>query len=135
MGETTLLSQKVIELAGAAAEGAQAHVGLTVDAPIPAVQEFLAKFKKKFNYVPDHNGIKGYTAAYFVKHVTEKIGKFDSNAFAKAAHGMTITPKDEPGILMEATWDENGDIDRASFLGEVVDGKQKIVKILPKIGK
>lgn len=135
VGETTLLSQKVIELAGAAAEGAQAHVGLTVDAPIPAVQEFLAKFKKKFNYVPDHNGIKGYTAAYFVKHVTEKIGKFDSKAFAKAAHGMTITPKDEPGILMEATWDENGDIDRASFLGEVVDGKQKIVKILPKIGK
>ena len=48
---------------------------------------------------------------------------------------MTITPQDEPGILMAATWDENGDIDRASFLGEVVDGKQKIVKILPKIGK
>jgi branched-chain amino acid transport system substrate-binding protein len=134
IGETTLLGQKVIDLAGGAAEGVKGHVGLTVDAPIPAVQEFAAKFKKRFNYVCDHNGIKGYTAVYFVKHVTEKIGKFDSKAFAKAAHGMTITPKDEPGILMEATWDKNGDIDRESFLGQVVQGKQKIVETLPKLG-
>ena len=34
VGETTLTSQKVIELAGDAANGAIAHVGLTVDAPI-----------------------------------------------------------------------------------------------------
>jgi len=134
IGETTLLGQKVIDLAGGAAEGVKGHVGLTVDAPIPAVQEFAAKFKKRFNYVCDHNGIKGYTAVYFVKHVTEKIGKFDSKAFAKAAHGMTITPKDEPGILMEATWDKNGDIDRESFRGQVVQGKQKIVETLPKLG-
>jgi len=134
IGETTLLGQKVIDLAGGAAEGVKGHVGLSVDAPIPAVQEFGAKFQKRFNYVCDHNGIKGYTAVYFVKHVTEKIGKFDSKAFAKAAHGITITPKDEPGILMEATWDQNGDIDRESFLGQVVDGKQKIVGVLPKLG-
>ena len=100
----------------------------------PAVQEFAAKFKKRFNYVCDHNGIKGYTAVYFIKYVAEKIGKFDSKAFAQTAHGLTITPKQEPGILMEATWDKNGDIDRESFLGEVVDGKQKIVQTLPKLG-
>ncbi|HXD44284.1 MAG TPA: ABC transporter substrate-binding protein [Pseudolabrys sp.] len=134
IGETTLLGQKVIDLAGGAAEGVKGHVGLTVDAPIPAVQEFAAKFKKRFNYVCDHNGIKGYTAVYFVKYVTEKIGKFDSKAFAKTAHGITITPKDEPNILMEATWDKNGDIDRESFLGQVVNGKQKIVETLPKLG-
>src|SRR5215467_2870639 len=135
VGETTLLGQKVIDLAAGAANGVRGHVGLTIDAPIPAVQEFAAKFKKRFNYACDHNGIKGYTAVYFIKHVTEKIGKFDSTAFAQAAHGITITPKDEPGILMEATWDKNGDIDRISFLGEVVDGKQKIVETLPKLNK
>jgi branched-chain amino acid transport system substrate-binding protein len=134
VGETTLLGQKVIDLAAGAANGVRGHVGLTVDAPIPAVQEFAEKFKKRFNYACDHNGIKGYTAVYFIKHVTEKIGKFDSKAFAQAAHDITITPKDEPGILMEATWDKNGDIDRISFLGEVVDGKQKIVETLPKLG-
>ena len=99
------------------------------------MKEFAAKFKKKYNYVCDHNGIKGYTAVYFVKYVTEKMGKFDSKGFIKVAHGLTITPKEEPHILMEATWDKNGDIDRESFLAEVVNGKQKIVKILPKLNK
>src|SRR5947207_5880040 len=107
VGDTTLLSQKTIELAGDAANGVQGHVGLTADAPIPAVAEFAAKFQKRFNYKPDHNGIKGYTAVYAVKYVTEKkLGKFDRKAFAKTMHGLTITPQDEPGILMETTWDE-----------------------------
>src|SRR5262249_15388396 len=135
IGETTLLSQKVIELAGDAANGVRGHVGLTVDAPIPAVKEFAERFKKRFNYICDHNGIKGYTAVYFIKHVTEKIGKFDSKLFAQTLHGMTISPKDEPGVLMEVTFDKNGDIDRESFLGEVVNGQQKIVEILPKLGR
>jgi branched-chain amino acid transport system substrate-binding protein len=135
IGETTLLGQKVIDLAQGAAEGVRGHVGLTVDAPIPAVTAFAERFKKRFNYVCDHNGIKGYTAVYIVKHVTEKTGKFDSKLFAQTLHGMTITPQDEPGVLMEVTFDGNGDVDRQSFLGEVVNGKQKIVEILPKLGK
>jgi branched-chain amino acid transport system substrate-binding protein len=135
LGETTLLGQKVIDLAQGAAEGVRGHVGLTVDAPIPAVHDFAERFKKRFNYVCDHNGIKGYTAVYVIKYVTEKIGKFDSKLFAQTLHGLTITPQQEPGVLMEATFDANGDIDRESFLGEVVDGKQKIVEVLPKLGK
>lgn len=133
VGETTVLSQKVIELAGSAAEGVQGHVALSVDVPVPAVKAFAEKFKKKYNYICDHNGIKGYTAVYFVKYVTEKMGKFDSKEFIKVAHGLTITPKEEPNILMTASWDKNGDINRESFLAEVVKGKQKIVKILPML--
>jgi branched-chain amino acid transport system substrate-binding protein len=135
IGETTLLGQKVIELAGTAANGVRGHVGLSADAPVPALQAFAEKFKKRFGYVNDHNGIKGYTAIYMIKYVTEKIGKFDRKLFAQTLHGLTITPQQEPGILMEATWDKNGDIDRASFLGEVVNGQQKIVETLPKLGK
>jgi branched-chain amino acid transport system substrate-binding protein len=135
VGETNVISQKVIELAGDAANGVKGHVGLTADAPIPAVQAFRDKFQKRYNYVPDHNGIKGYTAVYAIKYVTEKIGKFDRKLFAKTMKGLTITPEQEPGILIETTWDSKGDIDRISFLAEVVDGKQKVVKILPKLGK
>jgi branched-chain amino acid transport system substrate-binding protein len=135
IGETTLLGQKVIDLAGEAANGAKGHVGLSADAPVPAVEAFKAKFQKRFGYVPDHNGIKGYTGVYAVKYATEKLGKFDRKALAKSLHGLTIKPEQEPGILMEATWDAHGDIDRISFLAEVVNGKQKIVQTLPKLGK
>jgi branched-chain amino acid transport system substrate-binding protein len=133
IGETTLLGQKVIELAGDAANGVRGHVGLTVDAPIASVLAFRERFFKRFNYLPDHNGLKGYTGVYAVKHATEKLGKFDRKALAKLMHGLTIKPEQEPGILMEASWDNNGDIDRISFLAEVVDGKQKVVQILPKL--
>ncbi len=135
IGETTLLGQKVIDMAGEAANGARGHVALSADAPLPAVQAFKEKFVKRFGYVPDHNGLKGYTAVYAVKYATHKIGKFDRKLLAKTMHGLTIKPEEEPGILMEATWDDKGDIDRISFLAEVVGGKQKLVQILPKLGK
>ena len=137
VGDTTLLSQKTIELAADAAEGVQGHVGLTSDAPLKEVEEYKARFQRRFNYVSDHNGIKGYTGVYAIKYVTEKKlgGKFDRKALAEAMRGLTITPNDEPGILIETSWDANGEIDRISFLAEVVGGKQKITKILPKIGK
>ena len=135
VGETTLMNQKVIDLAGDAANGVRGHVGLSADAPVPAVQEFSRKFEARYGHKPDHNGIKGYIAAYTVKEITERVGKFDSKAFAGALHGATITPEDEPGILMEVTWDDKGDVDRESFLVEVVDGKQQITAILPKLGQ
>ena len=135
IGETNVISQKVIDLAGETAEGAKGHVGLTADAPIPAVQAFTDKFQKRYKYVPDHNGLKGYMGVYAVKYATEKLGKFDRKALAKSLHGMTITPAQEPGILIETTWDAKGDIDRISFLVEVVKGRQKVVEILPKLGK
>ncbi|MEY2953527.1 MAG: hypothetical protein RLZZ401_1614, partial [Pseudomonadota bacterium] len=57
IGETTLTGQKVIELAGDAANGAVAHVGLTVDAPNPEMLKFKAKFYQDYRYISDHNGI------------------------------------------------------------------------------
>ena len=125
----------MIELAGEAANGVRGHVGLSADIPVPAVQDLKAKFQKRFNYVPDHNGIKGYTAVYAIKYATEKVGKFDRKALAATMHGLTISPAAEPGILIETTWDDKGDIDRISFLAEVVGRKQKIIETLPKLGK
>jgi branched-chain amino acid transport system substrate-binding protein len=135
IGETTLLGQKVIDLAKDAANGVKGHVGLTVDAPVPLIQEFGKKFEAKFKYKPDHNGVKGYIAPYMVKAAAEKAGKLDGKAIAEALHGLTITPDKVPGILMEATWDETGEIDRISFLAEVKDGKQVVTQTLPKLKK
>ena len=53
------------------------HVGLTVDAPIPAIQEFGKKYEALQVRKPDHNGVKGYIAPYMIKAAAEKVGKFD----------------------------------------------------------
>jgi branched-chain amino acid transport system substrate-binding protein len=133
IGETTLVGQKVVELAGEAANGARGHVGLTTDAPVDLVKAFREKFVKKYNYIPDHNGIKGYLAIYMIKAATEKMGKVDAKALAANLHGLTIKAANEPGILMDVTFDQNGDIDRQGFLVEIVDGKQVIKQVLPKL--
>jgi branched-chain amino acid transport system substrate-binding protein len=133
IGETTLTGQKVIELAGDAANGAVAHVGLTVDAPQTTIKAFDEKFQKEYKYKSDHNGMKGYSGMYVVKAITEKIGKFDAKAFAKALHGATILVKDQPGVLLDVSFDDNGDLDRESFMIKVVNGKQVVTATLPSV--
>jgi branched-chain amino acid transport system substrate-binding protein len=135
IGETVLTSQKVIELAGDAANGAIAHVGLTADAPQAAVKKFDAAFQKEFNTRSDHNGLKGYIGMYTVKAVTEKIGKFDSKAFAAAMKNISLSAKTHPGLLLDIAYDENGDLDRESYLTTVVNGKQVVSEILPPVNK
>jgi branched-chain amino acid transport system substrate-binding protein len=133
IGETTLTGQKVIELAGDAANGAIAHVGLTVDAPQPQIKAFDEKFQKEYKYKSDHNGMKGYSGMYVVKAVTEKVGKVDGKAFAKALHGANIYVKDTPGVLLDVHFDDNGDLDRESFLVKVENGKQVVTATLPPV--
>ena len=131
VGETTLTSQKVIEMAGEAANGAVAHVGLSADAPQPTIKAFDGRFQKEYRYKTDHNGLKGYSAMYIVKAVTERIGKFDPKAFADAMHGAALSAKDYPGVLLDVTFDQNGDLDRESFMTKVVNGRQQIIATLP----
>ena len=135
VGETTLTGQKVIELAGDAANGAIAHVGLTVDAPNPLMLKFKANFYQNYKYISDHNGIKGYTGVYLMKAAIEKVGKLDKVAVAKALHGLSVSAAKVPGVIMDVSVDNNGDLDRESFMVQVKDGKQVVKEVLPALAK
>jgi branched-chain amino acid transport system substrate-binding protein len=134
VGETTLTSQKVIELAGDAATGVVAHVGLTVDAPSPLMLKYKAKFYQETKTISDHNGIKGYTGVYALKAAIEKVGKLDKKAVAAALHGLSLKADKNPGVIMDVAFDDKGDIDRESFIVEVKDGKQVVKEVLPALG-
>ena len=133
LGETTLMGQKVIDLAGDAANGVKGHVGLTIDAPNPLVKSFADKYEREYKAKSDHNGIKGYTAMYVVKAATEKLGKFDSKALAQALKGAKFAVKDAPGLLMDVSFDDKGDLDRESYMVEVKGGKQVVTTTLPPL--
>ncbi|MEY4727131.1 MAG: hypothetical protein RLZ36_1758 [Pseudomonadota bacterium] len=133
IGETTLVGQKVIELAGDAANGAIAHVGLTVDAPNPEMLKFKAKYYQAYGSISDHNGIKGYTGVYVLKAAIEKVGKLDRKAVAQALHGIQISAKKHPGVIMDVSFDANGDLDRESYLIEVKNGRQVVNAVLPPL--
>jgi branched-chain amino acid transport system substrate-binding protein len=133
IGETTLTGEKVVELAGEAANGAVAHVGLIVEAP--AIKPFGTKFQQEYKYVSDHNGVKGYTGVYVLKAAIEKAGKLDRKAVAAAIRNSSFSVKQHPGILMDVSFDDKGDLDRESFLVEVKNGNQVVVETLPPLGK
>ena len=131
VGEVTLTGQKVIDLAGGAAEGAYAHVGLATSAPIPSIENFVARFKARYNRDTDHNGIKGYIGVYAIKYATELVGKFDRKALADKLHGLTLGVAKYPNMLLTTSWDQNGELSRESFMTQVKDGKQVVIGTVP----
>ena len=130
VGDSTLANDKVIELAGEAANGVVAHVGLTPDAPNAPVQAFAQKYLAEYKVKADHNAMKGYTGMHTAKAIFDKIGKIDSKAFAAALHGASISARDYPGMLFDARFDDQGDLDRESFIVKVVNGRAQVVQTL-----
>ena len=133
IGETVLTSAKVVELAGEAANGAVAHVGLTVEAP--QLQAFGKQYQAMFNTGSDHNGVKGYTGVYILKAAIEKAGKLDRKAAAAAIRNSCFSATQDPGVLMDVCFDDKGDIDRESFITEIRAGKTVVAETLPAVGK
>jgi branched-chain amino acid transport system substrate-binding protein len=120
-------------LAGEAANGAVAHVGLTVEAP--QLQAWGKKFQAAYNTSSDHNGVKGYTGVYVLKAAIEKAGKVDRKAAAAAIRNSCFTAKQYPGVLMDVCFDDKGDIDRESFITEIRNGKTVVAETLPPMSK
>lgn len=135
IGESTLANDKVIELAGDAANGVIAHVGLTPDAPNPTVQAFSQRFQTEYKFKPDHNAMKGYTGMHAAKAIFDKVGKIDAKAFAAAMHTAVISAKDYPGVLFDVRYDAKGDLDRESFIVKVINGRAQVIETLKPVAR
>lgn len=132
VGEVTLTEAKVMELAGPAAEGAIAHVGITATADqVPGIVAFSEKFQKAFKRVPSHDAIKGYIGAWTTKYVTELVGKFDGEAFATKMHGLCLPVAKHPKMLLDTCWDDRGEMSRPSFMVQVKSGSPVVIGTVP----
>ena len=105
-----------------------------MDAPLPAIRAFKAKFEREYKYVSDHNGMKGYSGIYVLKAAIEKVGNLDRKAVATSLHTLKVSAAKEPGVLMDVSFDDKGDLDRDSFLVEIRNGQQVVVATLPPLG-
>ncbi len=132
IGEVTLTEQKVIDLAGDAANGARAHVGLTATATdVPGIAEFAKAFEQQFGRKPTHDAIKGYVGAWTTKYVTEMVGKLDGEAFAGKMHGLCLKAAEYPRMLLDTCWDDRGEMSRPSFMVEVKNRVPVVVGTVP----
>lgn len=132
IGEVTLTEAKVVELAGPAAEGAIAHVGVTAGATdIPGIAAFSKKFEEVFKRRPTHDALKGYVGVWTTKYVTEMVGKLDGEAFAEKMHGLCLKTADHPKILLDTCWDDRGEMSRPSFMVQVKGGVPVVIGTVP----
>ena len=133
-GGDVLSAASTIELAQpGAADGTITHAGLNASAPVfTDWKEAYAEFHPDAD-PPDHNSIKGYTIVHVVKETIERIGEFDNSQFSDTLHCATLTVDDEPGLLLDVSYDGNGDIDRESYIVSVVDGVGEIIETVPPL--
>jgi branched-chain amino acid transport system substrate-binding protein len=48
--------------------------------------------------------------------------------------GLSLTAAKHPGVLMDLSYDDKGDIDRESYIVEARDAKQIVKETLPALG-
>lgn len=134
VGVTTLCTQDTINAGGDAMNGVMCHVPMTANAPIPAMVDVAKRFREKYGVAPDHNAFKAYIGVHMIKAVVDRVGSFDQAKFRDCLHNNLFTTADEPGLLMDMYMAKNGDADRQSFIVEVQNRQQKVIKVVPMLG-
>jgi len=129
-----LCAATTIAAGGAAVDGAKCQVPMTALSPIPRMQEVAKKFQAKYGAVPDHNGFKGYIAAYMTKAAVERVGGWDQEKFRACLHNNLFTSEKYPGVLVDTYILENGDADRGSFIVQVKGGQNIVSQVLGLVG-
>ena len=131
VGVETLVTEDTIRLAGDSANGVLSHIGLSPVAP--EFRQLAERYQQKYNEVPDHNFFKAYMGMQIVKAITEEIGSFDQQKLRDTLHNHTLCLKDHPGIIMDVYYDQNGDIDKKSYLVEVQNRQHVITGEVPPL--
>lgn len=129
-----LCAQTTIDPGGDAMNGAKCHVPMTAASPVPSMMDVGRRFQEKYGRGTDHNGFKAYIGVHMVKAAVERVGAFDQAKVRDCLHNNLFTAAEEPGLLMDMYVDDKGDTDRASFIVEVKNRKQEVVKVVPMLG-
>jgi branched-chain amino acid transport system substrate-binding protein len=134
-GEAALLAPKILDQAGPAATRLRVHMPLTADAPLASLEAFRERFRSRFKEAPDVHAMKGYIAVAMVKAATEKLGRIDPRAIADTLRGLTVSARDQPGMLLDTSWTSAGEADRVTFMAELRADRTLSWSMLPPLFK
>lgn len=116
MGSDGLDTSDLWNIAGEAAEGTVVVSHYHPDTPREQQQQFIEKYRQRYNTDPDTWAAQGYDAVYLLAHAMTVAGSSRSEAIAQALHQT----REWQGVTGPHTFNERGD----------VVGKPIILKIL-----
>jgi branched-chain amino acid transport system substrate-binding protein len=116
-------SDKLFELGGSALEGSYFSNHYAVDNPDPVLKEFLAKYQKAYNAVPDSVAALAYDAA----RVAIEAMKRAPDLSGPALREEIAKTKNFPGVAGTITIDEHRDAVKQAVVLRVSNGKTEFV--------
>ena len=126
VGPTGLYSPKYVEIAGKAVENTY-FLGVFVPTnPDPKVQEFVKKYKEKYNMEPDTFAALAYDQGYVLKEAMEKAAA--KGAITRESLREAMAASGYKGITGTVTFDDKGDWVRPYLFVTVKDGNFVVAK-------
>lgn len=122
-GTDGFYTQALIDMGGKAVEGVRVSGYFFSGNPDPAVQDFVAQIKTKYNVVPGAYTANGYDAMMVLAEAIKKNG-----ADRGKINDYLTTLKGYKGLTGTISFDENGDAMKDPLKLQVVDGQFTIVK-------
>ena len=122
-GSDALYSADLVAWAGAAAEGVIVPAPFVASEPIPAVQEFVGKYRRRYDETPDHYAAQAYDAMKIVTFAIRRGGR-SPKAVRAALQGL----RRFPGATGEITFDRWGAPERAVALARVQNGRFELLR-------
>jgi branched-chain amino acid transport system substrate-binding protein len=110
---------QTMTIGGAAVEGAYFSNHYSADDPNPVIQEFVTKFKTRYNEVPDAMAVLGYDAA---RIVVDAIGRAGSTEGPLLRDALAAT-KEYPGVSGKITIDADRNARKAAVVLKIQDGR------------
>jgi branched-chain amino acid transport system substrate-binding protein len=111
----------LIPVGGKAIEGAYFSNHFSVEDKSPLVQDFVQKYKAKYNRVPDAFAALGYDAAKILADAIKRAGTTDSEKLKDAIQDT----KDYPGVSGKITIGQDRNAQKSAVIITIQDGAYK----------
>jgi branched-chain amino acid transport system substrate-binding protein len=119
-------SPKLIEIGGSAIEGCYYSTHYSPEDKSPAIQDFVKKFKAKYNEVPDAMAALGYDSAMVLVDAMKRAGTTDG---AKVRDAIAAT-KGFEGVTGKTIIDEKRNANKPAVIVTIKDGQFKYVETI-----
>ena len=117
-------SPSLVEVGGKAIEGSFFSNHFSIEDPAPAIQEFLKKYRKKFDSEPDAMAALGYDSAMILADAMKRAGTTDGVKLKQAI----ASTKDFPAVTGKITLNAERNADKSAVMLVVKDGQFKYVE-------
>ena len=120
------MSFNLVPIGGAALEGDYFSTHFTPDQNTPVVQNFVQKYQRKYNGLPDCMAALGYDSAMILADAIKRAGSTDP---AKIRDAIAAT-KDFPGVTGRITIDADRNASKSAVIVTIKNGQFKYVETI-----